>query len=82
MKLVEELKKQSSFWIKTVSDQYNHFYWQNGYGLFSVNPSEIQIVEQYIRNQKTHHERKSFEEELLAFLNKYSIEYNETYLWD
>ncbi|WP_240928353.1 IS200/IS605 family transposase [Maribellus sediminis] len=43
--LLEQLKRQSSKWIKTVDKKYTDFFWQNGYGIFSVNPSEIQTVE-------------------------------------
>ncbi|WP_206196607.1 transposase [[Flexibacter] sp. ATCC 35103] len=34
MKLVEEVKKQSSKWIKTIDKNYVKFYWQDGYGIF------------------------------------------------
>jgi putative transposase len=44
MKLLEEIKKQSSRWVKTKDIAYSNFYWQNGYGIFSVNPSEIDRV--------------------------------------
>lgn len=49
-KLLEEIKKESSKWIKSIDDKYRDFYWQNGYGIFSVNPTEIEIVENYIQN--------------------------------
>src|SRR5690606_8399584 len=42
MKLLEELKSHSSKWIKTKGEAYTNFYWQDGYGAFSVNPSEVQ----------------------------------------
>ena len=82
MKLVEELKSHSSKWIKTKGDKYRNFYWQNGYGAFSVNPTEIEVVKTYILNQKEHHRNRTYEEEYLAFLKKYNVDYNERYLWD
>ncbi len=82
MKLLEELKKSSSKWIKTKGDNYSDFYWQDGYGIFSVNPSEIEVVVQYIKNQKEHHKKISFEDELRAFLKKYKVDYDEKYIWD
>jgi putative transposase len=82
MKFIEEVKSHSSKWIKTKSTKYESFYWQKGYGSFSVNPSEIGIVEQYIKNQEEHHKTKTFQQEYLAFLKKYAIEYDEKYLWD
>ena len=82
MKLMEELKAHSSKWIKTKGSDYRNFYWQDGYGAFSVNPAEVDIVKQYILNQKEHHKRKSFQEEYTAFLKKYKVEYDERYVWD
>jgi REP element-mobilizing transposase RayT len=81
-KLLEEIKKESSKWIKTKGQKYSKFYWQNGYGIFSVNPSEIDKVVGYIDNQHEHHRKRTFQEELSAFLKKYGVEYDERYLWD
>ena len=82
IKLLEEIKKESSKWIKTKGKQYENFYWQDGYGIFSVNPSEIETVIKYIESQHEHHEKREFKDELLAFLKKYNVEYDERYLWD
>ena len=82
MKLLEEIKKESSRWIKTKGWQYSNFYWQDGYGIFSVNPYEIEKVVDYIDNQQKHHKKRTFKDELLAFLKKYKVEYDERYLWD
>ena len=82
MKLLEEVKSHSSKWIKTKGDQYKNFYWQRGYGSFSVNPAEIDVVIRYIENQAEHHKKKTFQEEYVAFLKKYNAEYDERYLWD
>ena len=82
MKLMEELKSHSSKWIKTKGAGYENFYWQDGYGAFSVNPAEIEVVKTYIQNQEKHHKLKSFQEEYRAFLKKYDVEYNEEYVWD
>ena len=80
-KLLEEIKKESSKWIKSKGERYRDFYWQEGYGIFSVNPSEVEKVVEYIDGQHEHHKRRTFQEELLAFLNKYKVEYDERYLW-
>lgn len=82
MKLVEELKSHSSGWIKTKGNDYQNFYWQNGYGGFSVNPSEIEVVRKYILNQEEHHKKRTFQDEYRAFLKKYNVEYDERYVWD
>jgi hypothetical protein len=82
MKLVEEVKSHSSKWIKTKGDDYRNFYWQDGYGAFSVNPSEVDVVINYIANQHQHHSKKTFKGEYIAFLKKYQVEYDERYVWD
>lgn len=82
MKLLEEIKAHSSKWIKTKDDTLKKFYWQNGYGAFSVNPYEVDKVIAYIENQKEHHRKKTFQEEYRAFLKKYNVEFDEKYVWD
>ncbi len=82
MKLIEEMKSHSSKWIKTKNIKYQNFYWQRGYGGFSVNPTEIGIVEKYILEQDIHHIKKTFQDEYRTFLNKYKIKYDEKYVWD
>ncbi len=80
--LLEELKKNSSKWIKSIDPKYQNFYWQRGYGVFSVNPAEIDVVIAYISNQEAHHKTKTFEEEYRAFLKKYNVDFDERYVWD
>jgi REP element-mobilizing transposase RayT len=82
IKLLEELKSSSSKWIKTRDVKYANFYWQSGYGAFSVNPTEIEVVVNYIQKQEEHHQVKGFQEEYRAFLKKYNVQYNEEYVWD
>jgi REP element-mobilizing transposase RayT len=82
MKLLEALKSHSSKWIKTKDGSLKNFYWQDGYGAFSVNPSETETVINYIANQKEHHDTKTFQDEYRAFLKKYYVEYDERYVWD
>jgi REP element-mobilizing transposase RayT len=80
-KLMQDLKSNSSKWIKTKGENYQNFFWQDGYGAFSVNPSEVEIVVNYIANQKEHHSKKNFQDEFRAFLEKYEVEYDERYVW-
>lgn len=79
---MEELKSHSSKWIKGKGEAYQNFYWQDGYGAFSVNPKDTGVVVNYITNQKQHHQDKTFENEYRAFLKKYEVEYDERYVWD
>jgi len=82
MTLVQKVKANSSKWMKTKHASLENFFWQDGYGAFSVNPHEVDIVVQYIKNQHEHHKKKGFKEEYIAFLEKYNIEYTEAYVWD
>ncbi|MBZ9627764.1 IS200/IS605 family transposase [Psychroflexus sp. CAK57W] len=82
MTLLNKLKSNSSKWIKTKGKRYSQFYWQDGYGAFSVNPSQVGIVINYIANQKQHHKMKTFKSEYRAFLHKYNVDYDERYVWD
>ncbi len=81
-KLVEEIKRHSSRWIKTRGQQYKGFAWQGGYAGFSVSPSLHDKTRDYIMNQEKHHKKMTFKEELIMFLKEYGIDYNEKYLWD
>ena len=79
-KVVEEVKKSSSKWAKAQGVQ--NFFWQNGYGAFSVSSSKIEVVRTYIRNQQTHHKTMTFQEEVVDFMKKYYMEdYNDEYFW-
>ncbi len=82
MKLVEKVKTHSSKWIKTKGQQYQKFYWQNGYGGFSIHPAQVDVVRNYILTQEKHHKKLSFQEEYRTFLKEYKIEYDERYIWD
>jgi REP element-mobilizing transposase RayT len=80
--VVGHLKKSSNDWLREQGPQFAHFFWQAGFGAFSVSQSQVEEVRAYIRNQREHHRVKSFQEELRAFLKAYEVEYDERYLWD
>ena len=82
IKLLEEVKSSSSKWAKTIDDRWREFYWQNGYGAFSVNPAQVDQVVDYIENQESHHKKKTFQDEYRGFLNEFRVEYDERYVWD
>jgi REP element-mobilizing transposase RayT len=80
--LVEELKTSSSKWLKTQSPTLAHFAWQRGYGAFSVGPSDLEALRNYIDTQEGHHQTRTFQEEYRAFLKRYGVEFDERYVWD
>lgn len=80
-KLVEEIKRHSSRWIKTKNRHYVDFAWQGGYGGFSVSPPLYEKTKRYIENQEEHHKKMNFKKEYLLFLKEYGVDYDERYLW-
>ncbi len=80
--VVEEVKTSSSVRIKEEGPALGDFHWQNGYGAFSVSPSNIEQVETYIAHQEEHHRRMTFQEEYRKMLERHGIEYDERYVWD
>lgn len=81
-KLVQEIKQDSSKWIKTRGARYREFSWQNGYGAFSIGQSQLNDLRFYIDNQREHHRRIDFQDEFRKLLVLYEIEYDERYVWD
>jgi REP element-mobilizing transposase RayT len=79
--LIRFIKTNSSRWIKGKFPEINSFAWQEGYGSFSINPQQIELVIEYIDKQKIHHGKVTFEGEYLAFLKKYNIDYDERFIW-
>ncbi|MDQ3667558.1 MAG: transposase [Acidobacteriota bacterium] len=80
--LLKDVKKDSSSWIKTKGEVFKDFHWQDGYGAFSISQFEVPGLKLYIANQKEHHRKRTFQEELIQFLEEYGIEYDERYLWN
>lgn len=81
-KVIEEVKKGSSKWLKTQGPAFVDFHWQNGYGAFSVSQSGVPNVIEYVEKQEEHHRGKSFEDEFRDFLRKHGVEFDERYVWD
>jgi REP element-mobilizing transposase RayT len=77
---VEEVKKSSSKWMKQNGSP--KFYWQSGYGAFSVSSSKEGQVCEYIASQPVKHKKRTFQDELRAFLKSHRMEWDERYVWD
>jgi putative transposase len=75
---VRDLKANSS---RFMSESGPQFSWQEGYGAFSVSPSQIPVVKGYIRNQAEHHKMRNFEQEFLALLKKAGVAYDPRYVF-
>jgi len=75
------LKSTSSNWINDTYFPDRSFAWQHGYGAFSVGLSVRDATVAYIRNQATHHQQLSFQDEFRDFLTRHGITWNEQYIW-
>jgi putative transposase len=80
--LIQEIKPSSTLWIKQNVPSLNDFAWQRGYAAFSVGPTDLPALRQYIQDQESHHLKLSFQDEYRKFLNKYGVPFDEQYIWD
>jgi putative transposase len=80
--LIERIKKASSKWIKTLDPRYRGFFWQRGYGAFSVSPSQLDSVLDYVNKQQEHHRAHTFQEEYRELLRRHGVDFDERYVWD
>ncbi len=80
--MVRDIKSNTTKFINDNKFVKGKFLWQEGYGAFSYSHSHIDNVYQYILNQEIHHQKKTFKEEYIEFLQKYEIEHDEKYLFN
>ena len=80
--LVREIKSNSSRWINENKYVKGKFAWQTGFGAFTVSQSQLTVVTNYINKQEIHHQKKSFRQEYIEFLEAYEIDYDVKYIFD
>ncbi len=80
--LIGHIKRDSSSWIKKQDSSFKNFYWQKGYGAFSIGQSQVPMLVNYIKRQKEHHKKQDFKSEFRLLLKKYEIDFDERYVWD
>ena len=78
----KHIKGDSSYGIRREFEGMAKFGWQDGYGVFSVSRSACEDVAVYIKHQREHHSKQSFEDEYRLLLEKHGIDYEEKYLFD
>ena len=77
---LRQTKAILSGWIRRAHEP--KFRWQRRYGAFSVSESVSDAVRRYIRNQKEHHKKQTFEDEYKEFLRLRNVPFDEKYLWE
>ena len=79
---VREIKEHSTKFINDKRILRGKFYWQEGFGAFSISKKDVSIILNYIKNQEEHHKKKTFREEYMEFLIENDIEFKDEYLFD
>ena len=79
--LIQNVKTESSKWIKENKFCTAPFAWQQGFGAFSYSKSHVSDVIRYIQNQEVHHKKEFFLEEYRKMLKAFEIEYEEQYIF-
>src|SRR5207249_762317 len=80
--LIGDIKRSTSAWIKKQDKRFSKFYWQRGYGAFSIGQSQVPAVSRYILNQKQHHKQLTVQDEFRELCAKYEVDIDEKYCWD
>jgi putative transposase len=80
--VIRDVKAASSKWVKEERET-EAFEWQKkGFGAFSVSYDRVEAIRNYIRNQREHHQTKTFQEEYIDFLKRHGIEFQLEYLFE
>ena len=81
--IVRTVKSSTTRWINEKNgNPFNRFFWQEGYGAFSVSNSHVDAVIAYIKGQEEHHRKVSFQDEFRKICQLYKVELDERYAWD
>ncbi|MDB5309402.1 MAG: Transposase like protein [Gemmataceae bacterium] len=80
--VMRQLKANSSGWVHDTFPHAGGFWWQGGYGAFTVSSSGLDAVTAYIANQEEHHRTRTYQDEYRELLIRHGIEFDEKYLWE
>jgi putative transposase len=78
---IKNIKVASNIWMKESSKFPDFKGWQEGYGVFTYSIKEKDILIEYIKNQKVHHQSESFYDEYKKLLIENEVEFDERYLF-
>ena len=80
--IMSNIKSKSNKFLKEKKHVKDNFEWQVGYSVFSISHNDVFSVRRYILDQKSHHQKLTFEEEYRKMLKDAEIEFDEKYLFD
>ena len=78
---MRDLKRESSKWIKTQRSDLTTFAWQDGFSVFSISPSHLEVLKVYVANQMEHHKKETYQDEMRRIFKKYDMDFDEKYVW-
>ncbi|MBU4446614.1 MAG: IS200/IS605 family transposase [Candidatus Marinimicrobia bacterium] len=78
---VKDINVASSVWIKKENIFPEFDRWQSGYGAFTYSIDSKNDLIEYVKNQKEHHRKLSFEEEFRSLLIEHGIDFDKKYLY-
>jgi REP element-mobilizing transposase RayT len=79
-KAMQLLKGNSSKWIHETFSTLHQFSWQEGYGGFSIGISGVDETCAYIRDQEEHHRTRTYREEVITFLQRHGLHFDDAML--
>lgn len=71
--IIGRVKGSSSHSVNNKNLISQKFCWQTGYAAYSVSESQLERVYQYIKNQKRHHVKKTFEQEYRELVSLHGL---------
>lgn len=80
--LIGDIKRETSKWMKQQDRSLEKFFWQRGYGAFSIGQSQVPAAKRYIDSQKEHHTKQTFQNEFRELCRKYEVDLDERFCWD
>jgi putative transposase len=76
---VRDIKTATSVWLKQSGKHKKFEGWAEGYAALTYAWKDKEMIINYIKNQKEHHKKKNFEEELRRLLKEQGIELDERF---
>ncbi|MEZ4901328.1 MAG: IS200/IS605 family transposase [Spirosomataceae bacterium] len=77
---VKDIKVSSSIWMQQSGLFPDFEGWQEGYGAFTYNIRQKDMIINYVKKQKQHHKKEAFYDEYKRLLIENGIEFDEKYL--
>jgi REP element-mobilizing transposase RayT len=79
-KAMQLLKGNSSKWIHETFSTLQQFSWREGYGAFGIGISGVDETCAYIRGQAEHHRTRTYREEVIMFLQRHGLHFDDAML--